>query len=379
MSSPDTAAADVCRLTPTRNAYGRPRRQGRVTGIGVAVLLLALVAALVAVVLVAISLGAVDVPISVTARVVGHHLFSRWIRPIRNASQDQIIWNLRVPRVLLAPLVGAGLATAGAVLQAVVRNKLADPYLLGVSSGASFGAVLVLVLGSGAIGGLSLSAAAFLGATVTTILVYLLAQRSGRVTPSRLILAGVALGYLLTAAYGYVVYTSPNKGEVPASTRALFWLLGSLGSATWSTLTLPALAILATSVVLLLQARPLNALMAGDETAVSLGVNVSRFRIEMLIVTSLLTGVMVAVSGAIAFVGLVVPHMARMVVGSDHRRLLPVAALGGALFLVLADLAARIAERPSELPLSIVTSLVGAPFFVWLLRRHGRRREEMLG
>jgi iron complex transport system permease protein len=344
-----------------------------------ALLLAGLIVALVVAILLAVSLGAVDVAIADTARVIGHHLFPGLVDPLADRSKDQIIWNLRVPRVLLAPLVGGGLALVGAVLQAVVRNPLADPYLLGISSGASFGAVLVLVFGTGAIGGLSMSTAAFAGGVSTTLLVYVLAQRRGRITPSRLILAGVAVGYLLTAAYGFVIYTSPNTGEQPASTRALFWLLGSLGPATWHTLTIPAIALLACSLLLLAQARPLNALMAGEEAAASLGVNVARFRLAMLLVTSLLTGVMVAVSGAVAFVGLIIPHAARLVVGVDHRRLLLVSALGGALFLVLVDLAARVAERPNELPLSVVTSLFGAPFFVWLLRRQGRTREEALG
>lgn len=360
-------------------ARGRRRSLRHLAGARFALLLLALAIALAASVLVAISLGAVDVPIADTARVVGHHLFPGLVDPLGDPAREQIIWNLRVPRVLLAPLVGAGLALVGAVLQALVRNQLADPYLLGVSSGAAFGAVLVLVLGAGTIGGLSLSAAAFLGGVTTTFLVYLLAQRRGHVTPSRLILAGVALGYLCTAGYGYVIYTSPNEGEQPASTRALVWLLGSLGSAKWSTLVIPALVLLCCSVVFQLRAGALNALLAGEETARSLGVDVNRVRVEMLVFTSLLTGTMVAVSGAVAFVGLVVPHVVRMVVGSDPRRLLPAAALTGAVFMVLVDLVARTVERPNELPLSIVTAIVGAPFFVWLLRRQGRAHEEALG
>ena len=353
---------------------GLPRP--RLSGLRFSLLLVALTAALVVAVILGVSLGAVDVPVGDTARVIGHHLIPGLVGPIGDPAQDQIIWNVRVPRVLLGPLVGGGLALVGAVLQAVVRNQLADPYLLGVSSGATLGAVVVLVLGSGVVGGLSLSAAAFGGAVVSTLLVFAVAQRRGRIVPSRLVLAGVAIGYLFTAAYSFVIYTSPNKGEIPAATRALFWLLGSLGSATWSTLEVPAAAMLACSVALLLAARPLNALLAGDETATSLGVNVPRFRVEMLAVTSLLTGAIVAVSGAVAFVGLVIPHVVRRVVGADHRHLLPVSALVGALFLVLVDLAARLLERPDELPLSIVTSAVGVPVLIWLLHRPGRARRE---
>ena len=293
--------------------------------------------------------------------------------------QDQIIWAFRLPRVLLGALVGAGLAVVGAVLQAVVRNPLADPYLLGISSGASLGAVLVLVQGSASIGGASVPAAAFTGAVAATALVYVLARRRGRVTPLRLILAGVAIAYLFQAAYSYVILRTTNAQATQAAQGVLFWLLGSLGAARWSTLTFPSVGLAIGSVVLLLQARSLNAVALGDEAALSLGIPVHRFRIQMLGVTSLVTGVLVAVSGTVAFVGLIVPHLARLLVGADHRRVLPVSALLGAVFLVVVDLVARTAEQGVELPLSIVTAVLGVPFFVWLLRRRQRDTDEAYG
>lgn len=344
-------------------------------GAGFSLLILALGLALVTSMLLAVGLGSVAVPPGVTVRIVVHHLAPGLVDPTWQPVQDQIVWAFRLPRALLAVVVGAGLALVGTVLQAAVRNPLADPYLLGVSSGASLGAVLVLVLGPAIVAGLSLSAAAFFGGLLATGLVYLLAQRGGRIIPSRLILAGVALAYLFQACYSFLLL----KTQPEATQGVLFWLLGSFGGARWSDLTLPALALAAGITALILQARPLNSLLAGDETAVSLGLDVNRFRVQMLVITSLLVGVMVAVSGAIAFVGLIVPHVVRLVVGADHRRVLPTALLTGAVFLVLVDLAARTLDQPAELPLSIVTALVGVPFFLWLLRRRDRSQVAVPG
>lgn len=329
-------------------------------------LLVGLVVVLGAVTLAAVSIGAVAVPIGQTWRIVIAHLLPGVAGPAGAPVDDQIIWEFRLPRALLAILVGSALALAGAVLQALVRNPLAEPFLLGVSQGASFGAVLVFVLGSVTLGRLVLSTAAFTGALLATALVYLTAQRSGRITPARLILAGVALAFLFQALYSYVLLKA-DSGR--AAQAILFWLLGSLGGARWDVLAVPAVVLGGGLVLLLVQYRPLNALVAGDETAISLGVNVNRLRIALFVLTSLLVGVIVAVSGAIAFVGLIIPHAARLVVGADHRRVLPVTALMGAIFLQLVDIVARTLDAPAELPLSVVTAVVGVPFFLWLLRR----------
>ena len=358
----------------TRTGARRPASPARFR-----ILVVGLTVALAFAMLLAVSLGAVAVPVGVSARILAHHLVPGSVDPTWGPVEDQIIWTFRLPRVLLGALVGAGLAVVGTVLQAVVRNPLADPYLLGISSGASLGAVLVLVLGSATIGGLSVSAAAFAGAVAATALVYVLARRRGRVTPLRLILAGVAVAYLFQAAYSYVILRTTNAQATQAAQGVLFWLLGSLGAVRWSTLTVPAIGLGIGCVVLIVQARSLNAVAVGDEAALSLGIPVQRFRVQMLGVTSLVTGVLVAVSGTIAFVGLIVPHLARLMVGADHRRVLPTAALTGALFLVLVDLVARTAEQGVELPLSIVTAVLGVPFFVWLLRRRERGADEAFG
>ncbi|MGL4177315.1 MAG: FecCD family ABC transporter permease [Dermatophilaceae bacterium] len=334
----------------------------------------ALVAVTVAAVAASVGLGPVVVPPDEAVRVLVTHLAPGAVNQPPDPLFQQIVWDFRLPRALLGAVVGAGLALVGAVLQAAVRNPLADPYLLGVSSGAAAGAVLALTL-SLTSAGLTISGAAFAGALVATAALYALARRGGRVTPTRFVLAGVALAYLFQAIYSYLlISTDPRSAQ-----STLFWLLGSLGSADWSDLGLPAAALVAGSIALLARARSLNALIVGDEIAVSLGLDVNRLRLELLLLTSLLVGVMVSVSGAIAFVGLIVPHAVRFVVGSDHRRLLPVSALVGASFLVIVDLVARTVAEPTEVPLTVVTSLVGVPFFLWLLRRRERGREGIYG
>lgn len=288
-------------------------------------------------------------------------------------SQQQIVWRVRMPRVLLAALAGSGLALVGVAMQAMVRNPLADPYLLGVSSGASVGAVLVLALGAFAFAGeLALPLGAFGGALMACTAVYLLAISGGRLLASRLILGGVAIAYCLSGLTSLIVMTS---GQRDLANSVLVWTMGSLAGARWDDLGLPALLLLAGIALLLTQARTLNALLAGEETATTLGVDTTRTRRWMFVLVSLITGVLVALTGPIGFVGLVVPHVARMLVGAEHRRVLPVSALVGAIFLVWVDVVSRVAFAPAELPVGVITALVGGPFFVWMLyqRRTAQR------
>lgn len=320
------------------------------------------------VVVAAVGTGSVPVPPGEVWSVVVAHLTGT---PPADPLADQIIWQVRTPRVLLAFLVGAGLAVAGAVLQVVVRNPLADPYVLGVSSGASLAAVAVLTLGGTAGAGLGaaigVSGAAFAGAVVTLLLVLALGRHQGGLHPSRLLLAGVALSYLFQAGTTFLqLRVSSNQ-----LAAVLFWLLGTVGGAEWSELLVPLALVTAAMLWLLGQARRLNALHLGDDAATSLGVDVHRLRWWLLAVAAALTAAVIAVAGGVGFVGLVAPHAVRMLIGPDHRRLLPAAALTGGLFLVLADLLGRVVVAPLELPLGVVTAAAGVPFFLILLRRSG--------
>lgn len=331
-------------------------------------LVLVLCAALVLAVTAAVSWGPTSIPPGQVWTVVVRHLGLD--TPV-TGTDGLIVWQLRLPRALLAALVGAGLGVVGTVVQALVRNPLADPYLLGVSSGASLGAVAALVLGltTGGALGLGLSAAAFAGAMATFALVWAMARRGGGFGPLRLVLVGVAIGQFLSGFTSYLVLQAENERQTRS---VLFWLMGSLGGASWTLLTLPAVAVPVAGLWALARARGLDALLLGDETAAGLGVDVTRLRRELFTLTSLLTGVLVSVSGAIAFVALMVPHACRFLVGGEHRRLLPVSALFGAVLLVVVDIACRTALEGRVLPVGVVTSLLGAPALLYLLDRRMR-------
>ncbi|MET9242465.1 iron ABC transporter permease [Nonomuraea sp. NPDC003709] len=352
-------------LTPAPATRAAPsRRPHLVSGAATGLLLAALVVALVAALVAGISVGSVNLPLGQVWGVVWAHLTGRGAQA--DPLLSQVVWDLRTPRALLAALAGAGLSVAGVALQSLVRNPLADPYVLGVSSAASLGAVLVPALGSAVLAGtLGVTGAAFAAALLSALLVYVLAQRAGRLLDSWLVLTGVAVGYLCAAATTFV-QLQLNPTELQGM---MFWLMGSVAGASWADLGVPALIVVCCLAWLSLQARALNALLAGEEAAIAVGVPVAVLRIGLLVAGSLLTATVVSVVGGIGFIGLMIPHMARFVVGADHRRVLPVSLLAGALFLVLVDLAARIADRPNELPVGIFTTGLGVPFFLWLLRR----------
>jgi len=335
-------------------------------------LLLGLTALLMLSVTLAVMIGPVPLAPGLVWRVALYQVAPALVTPDWAPFQQNIVWEIRFPRVLLGGLVGAGLAVVGATMQALVRNPLADPYLLGVSSGASLGAVAVILFGFSWFGIFSLSIAAFLGALLAFGAVYILALHGGRLTTGRLILSGVAVAYVFAALTNFLIYNADDGEEVKS---VIFWMLGGLGGARWDYLGLPALALALGTLYLTMQARALNALSVGEETAATLGVDTSRFRRQILALTSLLTGTLVAVSGGIGFVGLMLPHILRLLVGADHRRLLPVAALAGAIFLIWVDVLARVIVAPQELPIGIITALLGAPFFIWLMRHSS----DMLG
>ncbi|WP_462417394.1 FecCD family ABC transporter permease [Kytococcus sp. Marseille-QA3725] len=358
-------------MIPARPRAGGPAAtvsRGRRPGVlaarllvpGLSVLLLLLVT-------VSSAVGAIEVgPVDAGRIILGHLLPGMpWMSDgSLSPAQDSAVWQFRVPRVVLAALAGAGLALAGALLQAVVHNALAEPYLLGVSAGAGMGAVGYIVLGIG-ISTLGMGASAFLGAMVATAAVYLMARSDGHVAPQRLILAGVALGSLFSAVTSYLTISTDAQNVY----SIMFFLLGSVSAATLPQLALPAVALMLVLGFAMLRARALNALLVGDDAAGSLGIDVHRLRTQVLVAAALLTGSVVSVAGGIGFVGLVVPHVARIVVGADHRRMLPVAVLAGAVLLAGCDLLARTLAAPEEIPLGVLTALVGAPFFLWLLRR----------
>jgi iron complex transport system permease protein len=326
-----------------------------------------LVAALIGTGLVAVGTGAIAIDPATVARIIGHRLTGLptgdWTPP-----QEAIVWQVRLPRVLLGMTVGAGLAICGVALQAMVRNVLADPYLLGINSGASSGAAAAILFGAGAgFGQYALSGSAFLGALAASLLVLLIARSGGRVTSIRLLLAGVAVGYALYAATSFLIFAS---GSAEGARSVMFWLLGSLGLARWDPLlAVTAIIVLGAAGYLTVLGRRLDILAVGDETAHTLGVSPDRFRLRLLVVVSLAVGVLVSASGSIGFVGLVVPHLARRIVGAAHVRVVPVSALLGAILLIWADVIARVLLAPQEIPIGIITSLLGAPFLLILIRR----------
>ncbi|MBO4161279.1 FecCD family ABC transporter permease [Micromonospora antibiotica] len=328
----------------------------------VPLLIVLLTVAVVLAAAVAIAVGTVPVPLGDVVAVTWAHLTPGETE--RSLLYDQIVWDFRAPRVLLAGVAGAGLSVAGVCLQALVRNPLADPYLLGISGGASIGAALALSFVPAAIAGLGVSGAAFLGAVVSVALVVGLAQRAGRVAPGRLILAGVAVAYLGSAVTSYIQLQA-NPGELRG---ILFWVLGSVAAASWPDLAAPTVALVVCLLWLLVDGRRLNALTMGETSAAGLGIDVNRLRLGLLAVASLLTATIVSVAGGIGFVGLLVPHAVRLLVGPDHRRVIPVSLLLGAVFLILVDLLSRTLDRPNEMPIGIFTAVLGAPFFLWLLR-----------
>ena len=314
----------------------------------------------------AIGIGAVRIPpLQVVAVLLGLD------DPTITDAHRAVVMNVRLPRVLLALLAGAGLACAGVMMQALFRNPLADPALIGVSAGAALGAVATIVLGATLLQGFSLwlgvwtlPVAAFLGALATAALVFRLSSRDGQVDATTMLLCGIAVNALMGAGIGLLTYLATDE----QLRNLTFWSLGSLGGATWSSLLGAAPAILLMVLVGPWLAHQLNALLLGESEALHLGVSVQRLKRTVVALTAASAGAVVAVSGVIGFIGLVAPHMARLMVGPDHRYVLPLASLIGATLLTAGDLVARTAVRPAELPIGILTALMGAPFFLWLLR-----------
>jgi iron complex transport system permease protein len=333
-------------------------------GFGVALAAASLAALLLSIGL-AVAIGEVRIPLATAFKAVSNRL--GWSAFDLNRLHEGIVWDYRLARALAAACCGAGLALCGAILQALLRNPLAEPYVLGISAGASTGAVSVMVLGLGS-GTVSLSAGAFGGALIAFALVILLAA-GARGGLDRIILAGVAGSQLFNALTAYIVTTSADAEQ---ARNVMFWLLGNLGGVRWSDLYLAAGAVAFGLPACALFARALDAFAFGDDSAAALGIPVQRVRYFLFAVTALTTAAMVSIVGSIGFVGLVVPHAARFIVGPGHARLLPASVVAGAIFMVLADIASRMIVPRQILPIGVVTALIGAPMFAVILYRARR-------
>lgn len=322
-------------------------------------------AVLVLAILIAVSVGAVAIPPGTVWGVLVNQVSPGLVTSDWTEGRAAIVWEIRFPRALLAALVGAGLGLTGAALQAVTRNPLADPHLLGISSGGAFGAIAALLHTGLFLGLLTVPVMAFAGALGATLLVLGVAHLVGATSADRLVLAGVAISFVIMAGANILIFL----GDPKATHTVVFWMLGGLGLAQWGHLVYPVAVLVPASLWLWWQSPALNAMRLGDETAASLGLAVGRFRLAVFVVCALITGVMVAFSGIIGFVGLMMPHLVRLVAGGDNGRVLPLSALAGAVFLVLADTLARVVMAPEDLPIGIVIGFVGGLFFIWLMAR----------
>ena len=336
--------------------------------------LLAVIALLLVGTYISVTQGSVNVSPDQVVRILlnrgtGRELFAAtW-----ESSAETIIWNVRFPRVLMAFIVGAGLSLCGVLMQALTKNSLADAYVLGISSGASAGAVCAIVLGwFSFMGGYSTIFGATVGAVAAITLSMCFATANGRITSVQLVLAGIATSALFSAVTNMIVYgyhTGSDKTK-----QALYWMVGSLGGASWDKLRYVAIVFALIVIVILFFTKDLDVLLLGDDVAETLGVDTRRIKLVIIGCSTVLTGVVVSVSGVIGFVGLVIPHIVRTLIGSSHKKLVPLVILAGGLFTMLTDLISRVVIAPEEMPIGVVSAFFGAPFFLYLIRRGGSKR-----
>lgn len=315
-----------------------------------------------------ISFGAVDIPPYDVYRVFLYKVFGIKIGnldEILNSTLFDIIWGVRMPRVLLGAFAGMALAMVGVIMQATIQNPLGDPYILGLSSGASLGATFSILIGfSGVLSSFGAPLGAFLGALIASIFVYFLAKIGGRITPFKMILAGMVISSICSSLTSLIIFLSKDNEGIRTVN---FWMMGSLVGAEWSNIVLPIVISVIPLIYFFTQYRNLNLMVLGDETSITLGLNIEKHRKIYMILSSLITGVIVSVCGTIGFVGIMIPHIVRLIFGTDHKTLLPFSALVGAIFLIWADVIARCAIANMELPIGIITSVIGAPFLLWLM------------
>lgn len=320
-------------------------------------------------IIVSVSIGQANIPLGESYRILLYKLTGIELGGVSQSTSSfiTIVWLLRFPRAIAAFLIGMGLALCGSIMQASVQNPLADPYILGISSGATLGATFAILVGFHSIPMFSqvgVSMGAFVGALAASALVLAIANIGGRITSSKLILSGMVVDAMFSAFSSIIVYFSNNSQGLKNVT---FWIMGSLASIKWDDIPLLAVVVFAAVLFFFTQGRVMNTMLMGDETATTLGINLGSYRKLYLTISSLLTGVLVAQCGMIGFVGLIIPHITRSLVGSNHKKLLPLAVLLGGLFMIWTDLIARSLIDGTEIPVGIITSAIGAPVFMYLL------------
>lgn len=325
--------------------------------------------------LLATGLGPVSVAPGTTARILMSKLpgIGTGIEHTWEQLDENVVWGLRMPRVCLGMIVGASLAVCGVTMQALVRNNLADPFILGVSNGAAAFATLGMLFGVFSfLGTYQLSISAFIGSAITIVFVYMISRVRGRINITQLLLSGVAISMIMDGITSIIKLSAPNALGLH---NAEFWMSGSLAGAKWAYLKLPLIVLIFCIVFLMVNYRGLNLLLLGDESAGALGVNVKALQKQLVLVASLMAGVTIAVSGTIGFVGLMVPHFTRLLVGGDHRRVLPISALLGGILVVWVDVVARMMIAPEEMPVGILTAIIGGPLFIWMLKKNNKEKK----
>lgn len=319
-------------------------------------------------ILVSITFGSAEISIKEVYSVIIYELFHpQRLSSYGSGSVHDVVWLIRFPRVLMAAAVGEGLSVCGMIMQAVVKNPLADPYVLGVSSGAYLGAAFAIILGVGAVfGDNSVGILAFFGALFASFSVLFLSSLGGKSNTEKLILAGMAISAVCSAFANFIIYMAQNKN---ATAEIAYWSMGSLASSDWDNVFVIIPVMLLSTVLFWTQYRSLNLMLLGDDTAITLGTDLHRIRILYMILSAFMVGFAVCVAGMIGFVGLIIPHAMRMLFGTNHKYLIPVGALFGAIFLIWADVACRIILKQAELPIGILVSLIGAPCFIYLMAK----------
>ena len=309
---------------------------------------------------ISVSLGAVQISLKDTFNILISNVSGNVNISNLSGSIIAIVWNMRVPRVIMGIIVGAGLAICGSVMQTTVNNPISEPYILGISAGATFGATFFIILGLKSLTGIG----AFFGSVISTVVVLFIASIGKKFTTTSLILSGAVVNALFSAFSNFIISIGANSDSMMT---IKFWTMGSLASASWSDISLPMFIILGSFIFFLSQHRILNTMLMGDEVAITLGINLYTYRFIYMIFISMITGILVAKCGIIGFVGLITPHISRILVGTEHKKIITISSILGSLFILWSDILARCLIDKAELPIGIFTSLVGGPFFIYIV------------